>query len=85
MSLSTLNTVNTPRDRVFGRPEQYINVNATNARTSGTRFLASSPTPMGAPRIENWSAEIKAKFDLRIASNNASKQVLTITKRFAII
>jgi hypothetical protein len=85
MSLFTLNTVNTPRDRVFGCPEQYINVNATNARTSGIRFLASSPTLMGAPRIENWSAEIEAEFDLRIASSNASKQVLTTTKRSAII
>ena len=85
MSLFTLNTINTPRNCVFGRLKQYINVNATNARTSRTRFLASSPTPIRAPRIENWSAEIKAKFDLRIASNNASKQVLTTTKRFAII
>ena len=85
MSLSTLNTINTPRDRVFGLPKQYINVNATNARTSKTRFLASLLTLIRAPRIENQSAKIKAKFDLRIASNNASKQVLTTTKRFAII
>jgi hypothetical protein len=85
MSLFTLNIVNTPRDRVFGRLKQYINVNATNARTSGTRFLASSLTPIRAPQIENWSAEIKAKFDLQIASGNTSKQVLIATKRSAII
>jgi hypothetical protein len=85
MSLSTLNTVNTPRDCVFGRFKQYINVNATNARTSRTRFLASLPTLIGAPRIENWSAKIEAEFDLRIASGNASKQVLTAIKRSAII
>ena len=85
MSLSTLNTINTPRDCVFGRFKQYINVNATNARTSRIRFLASLPTFIRAPRIKNQSAEIKAKFDLRIASSNASKQVLTTTKRSTII
>jgi hypothetical protein len=85
MSLSTLNIVNTPRDCVFGYPKQYINVNATNARTSRTRFLASLLTLIRAPRIENWSAEIEAKFDLQIANSNASKQVLTATKRSAII
>ena len=85
MSLFTLNTVNMPRDRVFGRLEQYINVNATNARTSRTRFLASLLTLIRALRIENWSAKIEAEFDLRIASGNTSKQVLTATKRFAII
>ena len=85
MSLFTLNTVNTPRDRVFGRPKQYINVNATNARTSRTRFLAFSLTPIGAPRIENQSAEIEAEFDLRIASSNTFKQVLIATKRSTII
>ena len=85
MSLSTLNTINMPRNRVFGRPKQYINVNATNARTFKTRFLASSPTLIRAPRIKNQSTEIEAKFDLRIASSNTSKQVLITTKRSAII
>jgi hypothetical protein len=85
MSLSTLNTINTPRDRVFGRLKQYININAINARTSRIRFLASLLTLIRAPRIENWSTKIEAKFDLRIASSNASKQVLTATKRSAII
>ena len=85
MSLFTLNTINTPRDRVFSRLKQYINVNAINARTSGTRFLASLLTPIKAPRIKNWFAEIKAKFDLQIANSNTSKQVLTTTKRSAII
>jgi hypothetical protein len=53
MSLFTLNTVNTPRDCVFGRFKQYINVNATNARTSRIRFLAFLLTFTKAPRIKN--------------------------------
>ena len=76
MSLFTLNTINTPRNRVFGCLKQYINVNATNARTFGIRFLASLLTLIRAPRIENQSAEIEDEFDLRIASGNTSKQVL---------
>ena len=85
MSLFTLNTINMPRDRVFGRLKQYININAINARTFRIRFLASLLTLIRAPRIENQFAKIEAKFDLRIASSNTSKQVLTTTKRFAII
>ena len=85
MSSSTLNTVRTPRDRVFGRPEQYINIHAANARTSGTRFLASSPTLIREPRIKNQSAKIKAKFDRRIAGGGAFKQILTTRKRSNII
>ena len=85
MSLFTFNIINTPRDRIFGRFKQYINVNAINARTFRTRFLASLPTLIRAPRIKNQSIEIKAKFDLRIANSNTSKQVLTTIKRFAII
>ena len=85
MSLFTLNTINTPRDCVFGRFKQYINVNAINARTSKTRFLASLLTLIKAPRIKNQSTKIEAKFDLRIVSNNTFKQVLTTTKRSTII
>ena len=85
MSLFTLNTINTPRDRVFGRLKQYININATNARTSKIRFLVSLLTLIRVPRIKNQFAKIKAKFNLRITSNNTSKQVLTTTKRSAII
>ena len=85
MSLSTLNTVYTPRDRVFGRLKQYINIYAANARTSRTRFLASSLTLTGEPRIENQSAKIEAKFDRRIAGSGASKQILTTRKRSNII
>ena len=85
MSLFTLNTINTPRDRVFGRLKQYINVNATNARTFKIRFLASLLTLIIVPRIKNQFTKIKAKFDLRIANSNTSKQVLTTTKRSAII
>jgi len=53
MSLFTLNTINTPRDRVFGRLKQYININATNARTSKIRFLVSLLTLIRVPRIKN--------------------------------
>jgi hypothetical protein len=53
MSLFTLNTINTPRNRVFGRLKQYININATNARTFRIKFLASLLTLIKAPQIEN--------------------------------
>ena len=85
MSLSTLNTISIPRNCVFGRLKQYINVNAANARTSKTRFLASLLTLARAPRIKNQFAKIEDEFDLRIASGNTSKQVLTTIKRSAII
>ena len=85
MSLFTLNTINTPCNCVFGCFKQYININATNVRTFKIRFLASLLTLIRAPRIKNQSAEIEAKFDLRIASSNASKQVLITIKRSTII
>ena len=85
MSLFTLNIINTPRDCVFGYFKQYININAINARTSRIRFLASLLIFIRAPRIENQFTKIKAKFDLRIANSNTSKQVLIAIKRFAII
>ena len=85
MSLSTLNTIYTPRDRVFGCPKQYINIYAANARTSRTRFLASSLTLTREPRIENQFAKIKSKFDKRIDSGGAFKQILTTRKRSNII
>ena len=85
MSLSTLNTVCTPCDCVFGRLKQYINIYAANARTSGIRFLASLLTLTREPRIENQSTKIKAKFDKRIAGGRASKQILTTRKRSNII
>ena len=85
MSLFTLNTINTPRDCVFGRLKQYINVNAINARTFRIRFLASLLTLIRAPRIKNQSTKIEAKFDLQIANSNTFKQVLIAIKRSAII
>ena len=85
MSLFTLNTVCTPRNRVFGRLKQYINIYAANARTSKTRFLASLLTLTREPRIKNQFAKIKAKFDKRIAGSGASKQILTTRKRSNII
>ena len=85
MSLFTLNTVCTPRNRVFGRLKQYINIYAANARTSKTRFLASLLTLTREPRIKNQFAKIKAKFDKRIAGSGASKQILTTRKRSDII
>ena len=85
MSLFTLNIIYTPRDRVFGYLKQYINIYAANARTFKTRFLASSLTLTREPRIENQFAKIKAKFDKRIASGGAFKQILTTRKRPNII
>ena len=85
MSLSTLNTVYTPRDRVFGCLKQYINIYAANARTSRTRFLASLLTLTREPRIENQSTKIEAEFDRRITGGGASKQILTTKKRSNII
>jgi hypothetical protein len=57
--MSTLNPTRTPRDRVYGRPDQYLDVLGT-PRSSGTRFLASSPNP--PPKIDNWTAEFEASF-----------------------
>ena len=85
MSSSTLNTVRTPRDRVFGRLKQYINIYAANAKTFKIRFLASLPTLTREPRIENWFAEIEAKFDRQIAGSGAFKQILIAKKRSNII
>ena len=85
MSLFTLNTINTPYNRVFSRFKQYINVNATNARTFKIRFLAFLLTLIRALRIKNQSTKIEAKFDLRIASSNTFKQVLIAIKRSTII
>ena len=85
MSLFTLNTINMPYNCVFGCLKQYININATNERTSKIRFLISLLTLIRAPQIKNQFAKIKAKFDLQITSSNTFKQVLTTTKRSTII
>jgi len=61
--MSTLNLTHMPRDRVYGRLNQYLNVQGT-LKSSSTRFLASSPNL--TPKIDNWTAKFKASFDKKI-------------------
>ena len=77
MSVSTLNPTPTPRNRVFGRPDQYLDVNNT-PRSSGTKFLASSPNP--PPKVDNQTTEFKAAFDLKVAKGEA-RYILSTRKR----
>jgi hypothetical protein len=47
MSLSTLRlspSLRTPRQRVYGRAEQYFDITTPGARLSGTQFLPSPIT-----------------------------------------
>ena len=47
MSLSTLRSSpapRTPRERVYGQAEQYFDITAPGARSSGTQFLPSPIT-----------------------------------------
>ncbi|KAH8742651.1 hypothetical protein F5882DRAFT_472093 [Hyaloscypha sp. PMI_1271] len=60
MSLSTLRSSpapRTPRERVYGRAEQYFDITALGARSSGTQFL---PCPITEEPTNNWSAEDEA-------------------------
>ena len=66
MSLSTMRTLTqeyTPRDRVYGRAEQYFNITAHGARTTGTQFL---PSPRPSALEDNWSAKDELAWDLRL-------------------
>jgi hypothetical protein len=83
MSLSTLRSSpspRTPRQRVYGRAEQYFDITATGACSSGTRFL---PSPVADDPTDNWSAEDKAAWDKRLAKGG-SKKILTARKRIDI-
>ena len=46
-----------PFERLYGRAEQYIDVTANTAVTSGTAFIPSSPpTELGSSeRVSNWT------------------------------
>ena len=60
MSLSTLRSSpspRTPRQRTYGRAEQYFDITAPGARSSGTQFL---PSPITEEPTNNWSAEDEA-------------------------
>jgi len=83
MSLSTLRSSlapRTPRERVYGRAEQYFDITAPGARSSGTQFL---PSPITEEPTDNWSAEDQATWDQRLA-NGGSKKILTTRKRMDI-
>jgi hypothetical protein len=53
----------TPFERLYGRPEQYLDVTTDNARTSGTSFIPSSPPTTGGLRESNWTKQDEADFD----------------------
>jgi hypothetical protein len=60
MSLSTLRlspALYTPRQRIYGRAEQYFDITAPGVRSSGTQFL---PSPIIEDPTNNWSAEDEA-------------------------
>ncbi len=75
--MSTPNAIRTPRNRIYGRPDQYLDVN-NNPTSSGARYLASSPQV--TPKVDNWTAEFEAEFDILIA-NGAARFVLGFQKR----
>jgi hypothetical protein len=63
MSLSTLRLSpipHTPRQRIYGRAEQYFHITAPGACSSGTQFL---PSPITEEPTDNWSAEDEAAWD----------------------
>jgi hypothetical protein len=67
MSLLTLRSSpspRTPRQRTYGQAEQYFNITAPGARSSGTQFLPS---------------EDEAAWDQRLAKGG-SKKILTTRK-----
>jgi hypothetical protein len=83
MSLSTLRSSlspRTPRQRVYGRAEQYFDITAPGAHASGTQFL---PSPMAIEPTDNWSAEDEIAWDERL-TKGGSKKILTALKRYEI-
>jgi hypothetical protein len=83
MSLLTLcssPSLRTPRQRTYGRAEQYFDITAAGARSSGTQFL---PSPITEEPTDNWSAEDEAAWDERLAKGG-SKKILTARKRMDI-
>jgi len=83
MSLLTLRSSlapRTPRERVYGRVEQYFDITTPGARSSSTQFL---PSPITKEPTGNWSAEDQATWDQRL-TNSGSKKILTTRKRIDI-
>ena len=83
MSLSTLHLSpipRTPRQRIYGRAEQYFDITAPGARSSGTQFL---PSPITEEPTDNWSAEDEIASDERL-TKGGSKKILTTLKWYEI-
>ena len=83
MSLSTLRSSPSPRiprQRVYGRAEQYFDITIPGARASGTQFL---PSPVAIEPTNNWSAEDEIAWDKRL-TEGGSKKILTALKRYEI-
>jgi hypothetical protein len=71
----------TPRDRLSGRPAQYLNIQDPTSRPIGATFLIKSPVlPPGEKRQENWSKEIEKEWDTRV-NNNSTRFIMTAEKR----
>ncbi|KAH8753770.1 hypothetical protein F5882DRAFT_385590 [Hyaloscypha sp. PMI_1271] len=72
MSLLTLRSSlapRTPRERIYGRADQYFDITAPGARSSGTQFL---PSPIAEEPTDNWSAEDQAAWDQRLAKGGTN-------------
>ncbi|PQE21341.1 Ribonuclease H-like domain protein [Rutstroemia sp. NJR-2017a WRK4] len=68
----------TPRNRIWGQPNQYFDPRSLSARPTGSTFITISLLPKeGEPDIDNWSAEIEDEFD----TWEGSKFILSGTKR----
>ena len=77
MSMSTLNPIRTPRNRIYRHPDQYLDVN-NNPSSSRARYLASSPQV--PPKVDNQTAGFKAEFDILI-TKGVARFVLRAQKR----
>jgi hypothetical protein len=83
MSLSTLCSSlapRTPRERIYGRADQYFDITVLGARSSGTQFL---PSLITKEPTDNWSAEDQDTWDQRL-TKGGSKKILTARKRIDI-
>ena len=69
-----------PCQYTYERAEQYFDITAPGARSSGTQFL---PSPITKEPTNNWSAEDEAAWDQRLAKGD-SKKILTARKRMDI-
>ena len=77
MSLLTLHlslAPRIPRERIYGRAEQYFDITAPGARSSSTQFL---PCPITKEPTNNWSAEDEATWDQRLTIGSSKKILIT--------